>query len=309
MILNKKVHILLIVLVAVLLLPFSAYSQTEEELKEKADVFFKKSEFIEATPLYLRLLSLNPRDHNYNYRYGTCLLFNSDKKQDAFKYLNYAAKGSGVEIEVFYFLGKAYHLTFEFNKAIEFYKKYKQVAGSRAAQNLDVDRQIEMAENGKKLLSHLSELIIESRRMTSLNEFFRLYDLSNIGGTIIVTEEFQTRLDKKNNHTPLIHFPAKPTQIFYSSYGDEESTGKDIYVRRKLPDGSWGMAQKVAGGVNTKYDEDFPYMHPNGRYLYFSSKGHNSMGGYDVFRAPYFPDDDSFGDPENLDFAIHSKLV
>lgn len=292
--------------VIVLLLSQFAFSQTEDELKEKADAFFAKEEFVEATPLYLRLLSLKPRDHNYNYRYGTCLLFNSDRKQDAFKYLNYAVKGEAVEQEAFYYLGKAFHLTFEFNKAIEFYKRYKEVAGSRAAMHLDVDRQIEMAQNGKKLLSRLSELIIESRRLTAFQDFFRLYDLSNIGGTLLVTEEFQTKQDKKNDHTPLIHFPANPTQIYYSSYGEDGKNGKDIYVRRKLPDGSWGLPQKVRGGVNTNYDEDFPYMHPNGRFLYFSSKGHNSMGGYDVFRAPYFPDDDSFGDAENMDFAISS---
>jgi hypothetical protein len=288
------------------MLPFAAFGQTEQELAAKADALFKKEQYVEATSLYLRLLSLNPRDHNYNYRYGTCLLFNSDKKQDAFKYLNFAVKGDDVEIEAFYFLGKAYHLTFEFNKAIDYYKKYKNVAGSKAVQRLDVDRQIEMCQNGKRLLSHISEVIVLNRKLTGVKDFFRLYDLSNIGGTIIVTEEFQTKLDKKNEHVPLIHFPANPTQIYYSSYGDDERTGKDIYVRRKLPDGSWGQAQKLRGGVNTRYDEDYPYMHPNGKFLYFCSKGHNSMGGYDVFRAPYFPDDDSFGDPENLDFAISS---
>src|SRR5690606_10775385 len=45
---------------------------------------------------------------------------------------------------------------------------------------------------------------------------------------------------------------------------------------------------------------------PDGNYLYFSSKGHNSMGGYDVFRSRYDPNSDSFGPPENMDFAISS---
>jgi epidermal growth factor receptor substrate 15 len=305
-ILNFKFYISLILFAVLFLAPVSSIAQSEAELASKADAFFKSEKYTDATPLYLRLLSLNPRDHNYNYRYGTCLLFNSDKKQDAFKYLNYAVKGQNIEPEVYYYLGKTYHLTYDFNKAIQNYEKYKQIAGNKAAQNLDVNRQIEMCNNGKKLISQLSEVIVINKKTSTPKDFYRLYDLSNIGGTILLAEDFQSRLDKKNNHVPLIHFPSNPKQIYYSSYGDDGRTEKDIFVRRKLPDGSWSKEQKVAGGVNTNYDEDFPYMHPNGKYLYFSSKGHNSMGGYDIFRAEYFADKDAFGEPVNLDFAISS---
>ncbi|MEX2485681.1 MAG: hypothetical protein WED10_14005, partial [Brumimicrobium sp.] len=286
---------------------FSTYAQeTREDIEKQAEKHFKNEEFIEATPLYLRLLSLEARNPNYNYKYGTCLLFNSNEKKKAFKYLNFAVtKNSEVDDEAYYYLGKAYHLTYQFNKAIKNYEIYKDKAGSRAISQLDVDRQIQMCKNGKSLLSKVSETVVLKKQEISKAKFFRIYDLQDIGGELIVTEDFQTREDKKNNHTPLIHFPAKSDRIFYSSYGDGLER-KDIFMRTRLPDGSWSKEQPIFGEVNSEYDEDYPYMHPSGKYLYFCSKGHNSMGGYDVFKSKYNTETNTFEKPENLDIAISS---
>lgn len=280
--------------------------ETREDIEKKALSLFQSEEFIEATPLYLRLLSLEPRNPDYNYRYGTCLLFNSGEKQDAFKYLNYSIQQSNkVDDEAFYYLGKAYHLNFQFDKAIKNYEIYKQKAGSRSLAKLNVDRQIEMCRNGKSLIANISETVVLNKTKINKESFFRIYDLKDIGGELIVTEEFQSRLDKRNNHVPLIHFPSHSRRIYYSSYGDNNSH-KDIYVRTRLPDNTWSKAQAVFGDVNTSLNEDFPYMHPSGKYLYFSSEGHNSMGGYDIFRSPYDPETNSFGPPENMDISISS---
>ncbi|PKR79531.1 hypothetical protein CW751_14620 [Brumimicrobium salinarum] len=280
--------------------------ETKEDIEKKAIKHFQNEEFLAATPLYLRLLSLEPRNPNYNYRYGTCLLFNSDEKQKAFKYLNFATqKQNSVDDEAYYYLGKAYHLTYQFHKAIENYEYYKTIAGNRALAKLNVDRQIQMCKNGQSLMANISETIVLNKTKIDKESFFRIYNLSDIGGELIVTSEFQNKQDKKLNHTPLIHFPANSNRIYYSSYGKNNAT-KDIYVRTRLPDGSWSLEQPIFGDVNTKYNEDFPYMHPSGKYLYFSSEGHNSMGGYDIFRAPYDAETNSFGTPENMDISISS---
>jgi len=286
---------------------FQLFAQeTKEDIEKKALSYFQSEQFIEATPLYLRLLSLEPRNPNYNYRYGTCLLFNSDEKQKAFKYLNYSVQNNNeVENEAYYYLGKAYHLTYQFDKAIENFNIYKQKAGSRALTKLKVDRQIEMCKNGKSLIANISETVVLKKTKIDKKSFFRIYDLQDIGGELIVTEEFQNKQDKRNNHVPLIHFPSNSNRIYYSSYG-ENNDNKDIYVRTRLPDGTWSLEQAVFGNVNTPYNEDFPYMHPSGKYLYFSSEGHNSMGGYDVFRSIYDPETNLFGKPENMDISISS---
>ena len=88
---RKSKHI--VILVCLLLGAFRTLGQaTEAELKTKAEKFYKEKNYVEATRSYLQLLSLQPRDPFYNMRYGTCLLYNSEKKEQAIRYLEYAAK-------------------------------------------------------------------------------------------------------------------------------------------------------------------------------------------------------------------------
>jgi epidermal growth factor receptor substrate 15 len=280
--------------------------ETEADLKLNADKLFNSEQFVEATPLFSHLIALNPRSTEYNYKYGTCLLFNSLKKQDAFKYLNFSITDPSIAPEAYFYLGKAYHLNFQFNEAIKNYNLYIQKSGGKPNPVFETDHQIEMCQNGKKLLTTISDLVVLEKKEIEYASFFRLYNLSNIGGVILITAEYQSKIDKKRNHTPLIHFPDKAQTVYYSSYGDSDKGSMDIYCRKRLPDGKWGLPALVPGNVNTKFDEDFPYLSPNGEYLYFCSKGHNSMGGFDVFRSKFDPESNSFGQPENMDFAISS---
>lgn len=261
------------------------YSQTPEELRKQADLLFDQGKFVEATPLYSKILAQQPRDYEVNFRYGTCLLYNSHNKEEAIRYLSYAVKGADIDKRAFYYLGRAYHLNYQFNEAIIQYEKFKSVANPAQIKTLEVDQQILACKNGKKLLSNVTDMIVIQKTEIRAEDFYEIYKLNNIGGTILVTDEFQSKMDKQNGHRAIIHFPANSPAIYYSSYGEDGSTGLDIYVKRKLPDGKYSQAQKVQGGVNTTFDENYAYMHPDGKYLYFCSKGHNSMGGYDVSGA------------------------
>ena len=81
---------------------------------------------------------------------------------------------------------------------------------------------------------------------------------------------------------------------------------KDIYVSNRLINGEWGPAKDLSPKINTKYDEDGPFLHPDGKTLYFSSKGHNSMGGYDVFKTVYDENTKDWSEPENIGYPINT---
>ncbi|MEQ9186782.1 MAG: hypothetical protein RLP15_03545 [Cryomorphaceae bacterium] len=81
--------------------------------------------------------------------------------------------------------------------------------------------------------------------------------------------------------------------------------GKDIYYVKRLPDGTWGKATNVGKPINTPFDEDVPYFHPDDRTMYFASNGHTSMGGYDIFYAQ-LGEDSIWGEPINIGYPINS---
>lgn len=81
--------------------------------------------------------------------------------------------------------------------------------------------------------------------------------------------------------------------------------GRDIYRCVKLPNGAWSKALNVGPTINTKYDEDGPFIHPDGVTLIFASVGHKSMGGFDIF-ASIIGEDKKFSEPQNLGYPINT---
>lgn len=86
---------------------------------------------------------------------------------------------------------------------------------------------------------------------------------------------------------------------------DQNQSNGDIYMSKRDSTGKWGDAVKLPNNINSPYDEDGLFMFADGKTLYFSSKGHNSMGGYDVFKTT-INNDGSFTDPENLGYPINT---
>lgn len=73
--------------------------------------------------------------------------------------------------------------------------------------------------------------------------------------------------------------------IYFSSDRQGGEGGRDIYYAQLMPDGSWGNVKNLGPEINTKFDEDAPFVHSDGKTLFFASTGHNTIGGYDIFRS------------------------
>ena len=80
-------------------------------------------------------------------------------------------------------------------------------------------------------------------------------------------------------------------------------TNRDIYMCSRTVGGAWSKPIKLT--LNTEYDEDAPFMHPDGKTFYFSSKGLTSMGGYDVFKCTKLGTN-TWSKPENMGSPINT---
>lgn len=290
----------------------SAYTQKnnkdEEDLKKEAQSLFEQKKFVDASPLFSQLVSLYPKDANYAYQYGACLIASSSNPEEPLAYLKYAVAQPDVNPEAYFYLGQAYHLNFKFKEAITQYEKFKSNANGKTLKSLNADAMIAMCNSGKSLLSTITELVVYDKKSSTMVDFFRAYDLSEFGGKIIVKpDEFKTDYEKKNNIQSVMYLPDNATRVYFSSYDGKSASGRDIYLADKTEDG-WGKPFKLPETVNSNLDDDFPFIHPDGKVLYFASKGHNSMGGYDIFRTFYNETSGKWGEPVNLDFAVNTPF-
>ncbi|MCX7697300.1 MAG: hypothetical protein N2Z72_06375 [Bacteroidales bacterium] len=159
-----------------------------------------------------------------------------------------------------------------------------------------------LSEYAASLLFNQKGLIFSRDEKKEKN--YDLYFCEAKGKKFYEPELFNPNINTKHNETSGFIFMNEKFLIFSSDraggYG-----GKDLYISEKLESGDWGPAYNLGPIINTPYDEDYPFVLQDGITLFFSSKGHNSMGGYDIFVST-LSDEGVWSVPENLGYPINT---
>ena len=82
--------------------------------------------------------------------------------------------------------------------------------------------------------------------------------------------------------------------------------GQDLFISYKEEGGAWGHFEPMDENINTEFDETTPFIDDSTNTLYFSSTGHNSIGGYDVFKTTLNPITKKWENPVNMGYGVNS---
>jgi len=360
-------------------------SFAQRAIPEDAAEHFKFGNYLDALKVYEKLIEKDPKNFEYPYKAGLCILFTEGDKKNAVKYLEIAA-GKDADEDAYFYLGKAYHANLMLDKATEAFNTY--IVKGPGTKIEIVDRQLELVNNAKKLIQapidvtfenagpninseypdyypfvtpNESFMIFTTRRKSGVKEFDGYYP-SAINYSQVVNGEFNpakkgssminSSFDDQavglsyNADKVYIYFDdiknkgdiyeanikdfkfkkkikmgsnvnskgfesaatisADGNTLFFASHRPGGKGGKDIYMTRKLPTGEWALPQNLGKNINTKYDENFPNLFYDGTTLYFSSKGHNSMGGYDYFKSTWDPEINKWSKAENIGYPLNT---
>jgi hypothetical protein len=91
--------------------------------------------------------------------------------------------------------------------------------------------------------------------------------------------------------------------LYFSSERPGGKGGRDIWASVKI-NGDWGPAINLGSAINTEFDDDAPFIHPDGITLFFSSKGHNSIGGYDIMFS--IMKEDQWTEPKSMGMPLNT---
>ena len=117
-----------------------------------------------------------------------------------------------------------------------------------------------------------------------------------------------SRLSKKINskkyHQTSASISPDGKTIYFVSNRKGGIGGRDIYYCTADEKGRWSDPQNIGLPINTPYDEEFPYIAADGKTLYFSSNGQNTIGGFDIFKTVY--ENGKWSAPVNMGYPINT---
>ena len=82
---------------------------------------------------------------------------------------------------------------------------------------------------------------------------------------------------------------------------------KDLWYCTLNDDSQWSVPRNMGPVINSTQDEDSPFLHQDGKTLYFRSNGHQGMGSYDLFVSRYDNKTGTWSKPENLGYPINDE--
>lgn len=94
-------------------------------------------------------------------------------------------------------------------------------------------------------------------------------------------------------------------RLYFTSNRKGTIGGLDIYMSKRDSTGDWGPAENLGPVINTPYNEESPFLSQDDKTLFFSSRGHFNMGGYDIFYSTIL-DDGTMSVPLNAGFPLNS---
>ncbi|HVD97746.1 MAG TPA: OmpA family protein [Cytophagaceae bacterium] len=144
---------------------------------------------------------------------------------------------------------------------------------------------------------------------------YRSNSAKNSSGDIYVSQlegskwSVPVLMDKKINSPgwePSATISADEKNIYFTSDRAGGYGGTDIYMIKLIGDTVWSEPINMGPAINTEFNEDAPYIHPDNVTLFFSSKGHRNIGGYDIFTSVFDMATGTWSKPENAGYPINT---
>jgi len=319
-----------------------------------AENLLEKGDFQQALLLYQDLLKMDPENANLNFKAGFCYLNSAMEKTQSIEYLQKAVKDVNLRaepenfqeksapIEAYLYLAKAYHLNYEFAKAINLLDTIKILVPNYIEEFTEnIDDLVENCKYGIELMKYPVKMFVKNLGATINSEYdehspvfsadestliFTSKRKGNTGDKL--TEDGQYFEDiyisnKKDDSiwstpvsiSPNINTPGHEASIGLSVDGQELFIYKDesnmvnekdgnIYYS-KLEGEVWSKPIKLRPTINTKYNENHASISADGEQLYFTSNRAGGYGGMDIYVSNKLPNGE-WGPAQNLGTIVNS---
>ncbi|MBI4929593.1 MAG: PD40 domain-containing protein [Bacteroidetes bacterium] len=314
---------------------------------DDGDSYFNKSQkegyrlYNLALPLYVKANNFNSNNGLLNYKIGVCYL-NSAFKQKALPFLEKAYKLNPTAGEnIRYYLGQAYQMNMDWDKAIQRYQEYKAaIKPEDQASKTDVEKKLTECRNGIELVKNPVLVFIDNagteinsqypdyapvisadeavmmftsrRNNTSgggIDEndqmyYEDIYISNGENGNWSMANNMGKPVNTENRHDATVALSADGQKLFI--YLDDMTRGSGNIYECDLKGTSWSKPDKLNDNINTKFHESSASLTADGNTLYFVSNKEGGFGGHDIYKSAWDPKKQKWMEAENLGPIINT---
>ena len=295
-------------------------NKNQENPEELAEISLQEGKFEKALLLYRGLLENDPQNPLLNFFVGYCYLNTDYGLLEAIEYLktsinlNSTLKDNVLPIEAYYFLAKAYHTNFQFQLALDLINKYLvKIPQNNKLFIKQVMRLQEICDNAIMLSQTSADIKVEiffefNSKYSDLNPL-----IFNEGKELVFTSRRENpQLRKKLDDDQFdenIYYSNFHDDEWQASYGlsksinstDHESAcwisndGSQLILRRmvdkvvklyicsKNQSGEWSVPEELPEPINSRFQQTYGCLSPDGKLLYFTSDRKGGYGGTDIY--------------------------
>ena len=303
------------------------------------EFFLAAEEYEEALYTFTKVYNANYQENaNINFRVGMCLLHIPGRKTESIPYLEKAVgsvsekysegslKEENAPIDAHLFLGNAYRINMEFEKACEQYRLFEEYMGSdENILSAYADQQITSCANAVVAINNPVEV--------SVGNLGQIHRTNRETYNMVISHDMQTMAYMgRNAFYRGIYYAVKENGIWTRPLGINVSVvsegnmdvvglsadGKSMLLavsdefssniyKSDYENDRWNPAQSLGKPINTRYYESHATFSPDMRSIYIASNRKSSLGGMDIFRSD-LQEDGSWSDPVNLGDNINTPL-
>ena len=288
--------------------PITAQEISKYDLEQRAVHHFENYRFEKAAADFELLHTMFPKDPRYSYYLGRSYLHSNKNLDRAADLLKFAATRNYGE-DAYFYLGQVYHAQYKFEDAALTFVTFQKTASESKRNNYDIGYWISVTNNAAQSVLVAQNLRVENLRAIPVNEIGSAFQNELNGKYIHVPEELRSPTDREFGLHAFMFLPDDLKDgdlLFYSSHSNKDKLGEEIYWVQRMNEKEYSIPEPLPNTINTPYDDAYPFFDKINNTLYFSSKGHNTSGGYDVFKSVYDDQKKIWCSPEKLDFPINS---
>ena len=285
-----------LILLTIVFFPSLVFSQVSEE----AQRLYDESKYSQAKHLLEKDLEENPSNASVNFLLGKSALYSGDIKT-AEKTLTLAKKQKVNDATLY--LGRLYAIQYKFEAAEKEFAAYQKAMRRNNAALAELEKEREYADRLQRLVSRTEDIQIIDSVVVSKNEFLSAYNLNANAGSLQWARDFFD--EGLNDEQSVVFMNERKTKVYFSRSATEQ--GNSLYSMEKMLD-NFGNEKMLNNPINDSKDQAFPFILSDGLTIYFASKGHESIGGYDIFASRYNLNSNTYLTPNQMNMPFNSPF-